>query len=160
MSDFETAARAVLVACRNRGLRLVTAESCTGGMVAAALTSIAGSSDVVDGGFVTYSNEVKQRLLGVKADTLARFGAVSEQVAAQMAEGARTGANSDLAVSATGIAGPGGSEFKPEGRVCFAIAANGAQTQAYTCEFGAIGRAGVRKAATLFALNLLTEAAR
>src|SRR5690606_21805659 len=106
----------VLARARAAGLRIATAESCTGGMVAAALTDVAGSSDVFDRGFVTYSNAAKEAMLGVSAATLAAHGAVSEEVAREMAEGALSHSLAGLAVSITGIAGPGGSEFKPEGR--------------------------------------------
>lgn len=150
----------LLEAARARGLRIATAESCTGGMVAAALTDVAGSSDVVDRGFVTYSNEAKQDMLGVKAETLRAFGAVSEEVALEMAEGALRHAHAQLAVSITGIAGPGGSEFKPEGRVCFGLAETGETTFVETVEFGALGRAEVRVAARDHALNLLMQGAK
>ena len=152
MSDLATR---VLAACRARGWTLATAESCTGGMVAAALTDIAGSSDVIDRGYVTYSNAAKMQMLGVSSATLASFGAVSTEVAAEMADGALTAAGVDLAVSITGIAGPGPSEHKPEGRVCFALAQKGRETQIETVEFGAIGRANVRFKSTEFALALL-----
>ena len=128
-------------------------------MVAAALTDIAGSSDVVECGFVTYSNTAKQRMLGVNAETLAAHGAVSEEVAAEMAEGALAHSAADIAVSITGIAGPGGSEFKPEGRVCFGIAAKTSQTHTETIEFGALGRDKVREAARDHALACLGKAA-
>ncbi|MFD0908825.1 CinA family protein [Ruegeria arenilitoris] len=134
---------------------IATAESCTGGMVAAALTDIPGSSAVVDRGFVTYSNAAKQDMLGVRADTLAAHGAVSEEVAREMAEGALAHSQAQLAVSITGIAGPGGSEFKPEGRVCFGLAVTGRPTLTETVEFGAAGRANVRRAARDHALKLL-----
>lgn len=147
----------LLARARAQGLKIATAESCTGGMVAAALTDIAGSSDVVDRGFVTYSNAAKQELLGVGADTLERFGAVSEQVAREMADGALARAPVQLAVSITGIAGPGGSEFKPEGRVCFGLAQTGRDTITETIEFGAPGRARVREAARDHALLLLAR---
>lgn len=150
----------LLEAARARGLRIATAESCTGGMVAAALTDVAGSSDVVDRGFVTYSNEAKQDMLGVKAETLRAFGAVSEEVALEMAEGALRHAHAQLTVSITGIAGPGGSEFKPEGRVCFGLAETGETTFVETVEFGALGRAEVRVAARDHALNLLMQGAK
>ncbi|MCL4127823.1 UNVERIFIED_CONTAM: hypothetical protein GTU68_002242 [Idotea baltica] len=127
-------------------------------MVAAALTDIAGSSDVVDRGFVTYSNEAKQQMLGVSAETLDRVGAVSEDVAREMADGALAHAPVELAVSITGIAGPGGSEFKPEGRVCFGLAKKGQLTMTETVEFGALGRARVRLAACDHALTLLARA--
>ena len=136
---------------------IATAESCTGGMVAAALTDIAGSSAVFDRGFVTYSNQAKIDMLGVSAMTLAAFGAVSEQTAAEMATGALRKSGATLAVSTTGIAGPGGSDFKPEGRVCFGIAtAEGCRTE--TIEFGALGRDAVRQGARDHALRLLLSA--
>ena len=148
----------ILSAARACSIRIATAESCTGGMVSAALTDIAGSSDVFDRGFVTYSNSAKIAMLGISSATLDAFGAVSEQVASAMAEGALTHSDADLAVSTTGIAGPGGSDFKPEGRVCFGLAAKGMPTQTQTIEFGPLGRAGVRAAATEYALGLLCHA--
>ena len=147
----------VLATARFWGIRIATAESCTGGMVAAALTDIAGSSDVFDRGFVTYSNMAKQEMLGVNPQTLAAHGAVSEPVAREMAEGALTRAKVGLAISITGIAGPGGSEHKPEGRVCFALAKHGMPTWAETVEFGALGRKKLRKAARDHALALLAH---
>ena len=140
------------------GLTIATAESCTGGMIAAALTDIPGSSAVVDRGFVTYSNDAKMQMLGVKTETLDAKGAVSEDVAAEMAAGAVTQAGVSLAVSVTGIAGPGGSEFKPEGRVCFGLARAGYPAVTETVDFGAIGRANVRTAARDHALFLLVQA--
>lgn len=140
---------------RGRGLKIATAESCTGGMISAALTDTPGSSDVVDRGFVTYSNDAKVEMLGVSRATLAAHGAVSEQVARDMADGALARSRADLAVSVTGIAGPGGSEFKPEGRVCFGLARTGQPTRTETIEFGALGRGGVRRAARDHALRLL-----
>lgn len=151
-------AAALLQAARAAGATIATAESCTGGMVAAALTDVPGSSDVVDRGFVTYSNTAKQHMLGVKPTTLQAHGAVSEEVAAEMADGARAASGVTLAVSITGIAGPGGSEFKPEGRVCFGLAAAGQPTRTETVEFGALGRAQVRQAARDHALDLLANA--
>lgn len=148
----------LLAAARYWGIRIATAESCTGGMVAAALTDVAGSSDVFERGFVTYSNAAKVELLGVAPETLAAHGAVSEPVAREMAEGALAHSAAELTVSITGIAGPGGSEFKPEGRVCFGLARRGAETRVETVEFGARGRAKVRKAATEHALSLLRQA--
>jgi nicotinamide-nucleotide amidase len=139
-------------------MRIATAESCTGGMVAASLTDVAGSSDVFDRGFVTYSNAAKIDMLGVRIETLTAHGAVSEQVAAEMAEGALRHSLAGLAVSITGIAGPGGSEFKPEGRVCFGLAKTGRPVQVHTVEFGALGRAKVRAAARDHALALLLAA--
>lgn len=140
------------------GVRIATAESCTGGMVAAALTDVAGSSDVFERGFVTYSNAAKVDMLGVSEATLAAHGAVSEEVAREMAEGALAHSGAQLAVSITGIAGPGGSEFKPEGRVCFGLAQTGRDTAVETVEFGALGRAKVRAAARDHALKLLMRA--
>lgn len=136
------------------GLKITCAESCTGGMISAALTDIAGSSAIFEQGFVTYSNAAKQKMLGVRCETLADYGAVSEPVAQEMAEGALRQAQADIAISVSGIAGPGGSEFKPEGRVCFALA-SAQGTQSETQEFGARGRAEVRQAALNHALNLI-----
>lgn len=149
---------ALLDRAKAQGVMIATAESCTGGMVAAALTDIPGSSAVVDRGFVTYTNAAKQQMLGVQAATLDAHGAVSEEVAREMAEGALRNSNAQLTMSITGIAGPGGSEFKPEGRVCFGIAATGQSTQTQTVEFGALGRDAVRLAARDHALNLLSDA--
>ena len=148
----------ILSSARAKGIRIVTAESCTGGLVAAALTDIAVSSDVFDRGFVAYSNAAKVQMLGVSQATLDRFGAVSEQTAAEMATGALAASQAGLAVSVTGIAGPGGSDFKPEGRVCFGLAQVGQPTQTQTVDFGPLGRAAVRAAATEFALGLLAQA--
>lgn len=148
----------LLAHARALGLRIATAESCTGGMVAVALTDVAGSSDVFERGFVTYSNAAKMDLLGVLPKTLTTHGAVSEPVAREMAEGALARSQADLAVSITGIAGPGGSEFKPEGRVCFGLARKGRETRVETVEFGTRGRAGVRQAARDHALVLLAQA--
>ncbi len=148
---------ALISAARDKGLLLATAESCTGGMIAAALTERAGSSAVFDRGFVTYSNEAKMEMLGVLKSTLDRVGAVSEDVAQEMAEGALKHSRADIAVSVTGIAGPGGSEFKPEGRVCFGLAQTGEKTVTKTIEYGAIGRESVRKATKNEALQLLHD---
>ncbi len=149
----------ILAVAKARGIMIATAESCTAGMVAAALTDLAGSSAVFERGFVTYTNAAKMQMLDVRAQTLEAYGAVSEQVAEQMARGALTYSAAQLAVSLTGIAGPGGSEHKPEGRVCFGIAGpKGAMTQ--TIEFGALGRTEVRAAARDHALMLLRDALR
>lgn len=139
------------------GLTVSTAESCTGGMVSAALTDVAGSSAVFERGFVTYSNAAKTDMLGVRVETLAAHGAVSEEVAEEMALGARAAAGADIAVAITGIAGPGGSEFKPEGRVCFGLSTQ-AGCRVETVEFGALGRAEVRRAARDHALALILTA--
>ena len=154
-----TLSTAVLKAAREAGVMIATAESCTGGMIAAALTDVPGSSDVVDCGFVTYSNQAKRSMLGVSEATLAEFGAVSEEVAREMAEGALAHSRAALAVSTTGIAGPGGSEFKPEGRVCFALAREGHRTVTETMDFGAPGREEVRLRARNHALGLLLRGA-
>ncbi len=147
----------VLTAARARGAMIATAESCTGGLIAGALTAVPGSSDVVDRGFVTYSNAAKLDMLGVRAETLAAHGAVSEAVAAEMAQGARERSQAQFAVSVTGIAGPGGSDHKPEGRVCFGLATpDGLRTE--TAEFGAIGRDAVRAATVDHALRMLLAA--
>ena len=144
----------VLDIATTKGIMIATAESCTGGMVAAALTDIPGSSAVMERGFVTYTNRAKVEMLGVAQSTLDAHGAVSEQVALEMAMGALAHSPAHLAVSITGIAGPGGSEFKPEGRVCFGIAdATGAVAE--TIDFGALGRDNIRRAARDHALTLL-----
>jgi nicotinamide-nucleotide amidase len=142
---------------KRSGATIATAESCTGGMIAAAITDVAGSSAVFDRGFVTYSNAAKTAMLGVDADLIARHGAVSEEVARAMADGALARSAATLAVSVTGIAGPGGSEFKPEGRVCFGLA-DGTGTRTETVEFGAKGRDRVRAAARDHGLRLLLGA--
>ncbi|MCA0940922.1 CinA family protein [Salipiger pacificus] len=153
----EEIAQDILTRAMAAGVIVTTAESCTGGMVAAAITDIAGSSNIFERGVVTYSNAAKVELLGVRPATLEAHGAVSEEVAAEMAEGARARAGAGLAVSVSGIAGPGGSEHKPEGRVCFGLA-SAAGTRTQTVEFGALGRAKVRAAATRHALTLLRDA--
>jgi nicotinamide-nucleotide amidase len=154
--ELHTAVVAVLEACRARGLKVATAESCTGGLVAGALTEIAGSSDVVDRGFVTYSNEAKQQMLGVPAKTIDKHGAVSRETAEAMARGALGNANADIVVSITGIAGPGGgSKEKPVGLVHFAAASrNGALTHK-EMRYGDIGRSEVRRLSVLQALAML-----
>ncbi|MEM0944546.1 MAG: CinA family protein [Pseudomonadota bacterium] len=160
MDRFHDEADAVLQGCRAAGLMVVTAESCTGGMVAASLTEIPGSSAVVERGFVTYSNEAKIEALGVPADLIESHGAVSEPVARAMAEGALAASRADLAVSITGIAGPGGAtETKPEGLVHFACARRGHPTQHARIEFGALGRAEVRSRSVSQALLMLQEMA-
>jgi len=151
-------AEQILDFARERGVMIATAESCTGGMVAVALTDVAGSSAVVERGFVTYSNAAKTEMLSVSRATLAAYGAVSEEVAREMAEGALAHSAAQLAVSITGIAGPGGSEHKPEGRVCFGLAMKGAATRTETRDFGAQGRAVVRRLSRDRALALLLRA--
>jgi nicotinamide-nucleotide amidase len=161
--DVETRALAVRVldACRARGWTVATAESCTGGLVAGALTEIAGSSDVVDRGFVTYSNGAKMAMLGVPEDTLAKFGAVSRQTAEAMAQGALERADVDLTVAITGVAGPGGgSAEKPIGLVHFAAAAKRGRLLHREKSYGDIGRSEVRRVSVLEALDMLLELAR
>lgn len=154
-----TAARNVIEANRAAGRTIALAESCTGGLVSAALTEIPGSSDVFEGGFVTYSNDSKIRQLGVSLDVLETFGAVSIAVAWAMARGAQERSGADIAVAITGIAGPdGGSEKKPVGTVVFARAEKGAShddIMADTRAFGDLGRGGIRLQAVLCALELL-----
>jgi nicotinamide-nucleotide amidase len=149
-------ARHVLDLCRARGLHVATAESCTGGLVVGAMTEIAGSSDVVDRGFVTYSNEAKQAMLGVPLSTLKRYGAVSSETAAAMAKGALKNSLADIAVSITGIAGPGGgSKEKPVGLVHFAAARRGGKLLAQRRLYGNIGRSRVRAFSVAQALAML-----
>jgi nicotinamide-nucleotide amidase len=160
-SDARALARSLLDLCRMRKLTIATAESCTGGLVAAALTDIPGSSDVIDRGFVTYSNEAKRAMLGVNASTLATFGAVSKETAKAMAVGALERAGVDLAVSITGIAGPGGATpGKPVGLVHFAVAARDGRLLHREQRFGALGRSTVRERSVIEALRMLMELAR
>jgi len=152
-----SAAADLIAALAARGWLCATAESCTGGMIAAAITDIAGSSVAFERGFVTYSDAAKMQMLGVRSKTLGGFGAVSEEVAAEMAQGALARSEAQIAVSGTGIAGPGGSGAKPEGRVCFGLAAPGV-LRTETVEFGARGRAGVRAATVSHALAMMLAA--
>ena len=149
-------ARDIVEQASAAGLVIATADSCTGGMISAEITDVAGSSRVLDRGFVTYSNAAKMDMLGVFAETLDTHGAVSEQVAAEMAAGALKHSNATLTVSVTGIAGPGGSDFKPEGRVCFGIATKDC-VETQQVDFGPLGRAGVRSATVSHALELLLQ---
>ena len=154
----QTLSEQLLALATEKRLTVTTAESCTGGMVAAAITDTAGSSAIFERGFVTYSNMAKHDMIGVKTETLDAFGAVSEQVACEMAKGALAAADADVAVAISGIAGPGGSEFKPEGRVCFGWSSR-LGTGSETIEFGALGRAKVRQASTEHALQKLIDVA-
>jgi nicotinamide-nucleotide amidase len=155
----ETAA-AVIKLCTERKLTIATAESCTGGLVAGALTDIAGSSAVLDRGFVTYSNTAKQQMLGVPANTLRTYGAVSRQTAEAMARGAIAKAKVDLVVAITGIAGPGGgSADKPVGLVHFAVQSRDGTTMSDAKRYGDIGRAEVRHKSVLQALRMLHDLA-
>ena len=142
------------------GLKIATAESCTGGLLAAALTSVSGSSAVVERGFVTYTNTAKIQSLGVPHDLLNAHGAVSAEVARAMAEGALTKSNADVAISITGIAGPGGAtQGKPVGLVFFALAREHMRTVTVERRYGEIGRDGIREASVATALDLLRQAA-
>lgn len=152
-------AAALVRAATDAGVMIATAESCTGGGVAAAITEIAGASAIFDRGFVTYTNRAKQEMLGVRSQTLQAHGAVSEAVAREMAEGALAHSQAGISVSITGIAGPGGSEHKPEGRVCFGWGTNG-HIRCETVEFGALGRADVRAAACDHAVACLLDCVR
>ncbi|PSM19896.1 CinA family protein [Nitratireductor sp. StC3] len=156
MSPHNALAEAVLAACKRRGLMLATAESCTGGMIAAALTDIAGSSAVVDRGFVTYSNEAKMEMLGVTGATLAAHGAVSAETARAMAAGALARSRAGLALSVTGIAGPGGgSAEKPVGLVWFGVAEKGRETETHRKIFAGQDRDAVRQNTVGTALELI-----
>lgn len=156
----QTTAQNVLDTLRNKGWKLATAESCTGGMISSLLVEIAGSSDVFDRGFVTYSNQAKVDMLGVSAQTLRAHGAVSVETAAEMATGALKHAKTDIAVSVTGVAGPGASATKPEGRVCFGLAQKGKQVKTFQMDFGALGRTNVRQESAQFALNIILDATK
>lgn len=160
MIDTETreAAERVFTLLRERKLKLVTAESCTGGLVAGAITDIPGSSDVFDRGLVTYSNDAKQRLLGVTGDLLKTHGAVSAEVAKAMAEGALSASDCDVAVSLTGIAGPdGGSDQKPVGLVFIGCASKRHGYHARECRFGDLGRGEVRRRSVIAAFAVIEE---
>ena len=158
-AELDDLARRVIEENRAAGRRVAVAESCTGGLVAAALTEIAGSSDVFETGFVTYSNESKMELLGVSRDVIETFGSVSVATAWAMAQGTIARSSADVAVAITGIAGPdGGSEMKPVGTVVFARAERDSDPEAIVAdrkEFGDLGRGGVRLQAALCALELL-----
>jgi nicotinamide-nucleotide amidase len=159
--DLRDRAAALLDAYRQKGLKIATAESCTGGLVAALLTEISGSSAVVERGFVTYSNEAKTELIGVPADLIADKGAVSEPVARTMAEGALAHSRADVAVAITGVAGPtGGTAAKPVGLVHFGLARKGAPTVHLERRYGDLGREYVRRWAVEDALSLLEQAIR
>jgi nicotinamide-nucleotide amidase len=159
-ADMLSQAAALLDRLRAQGLKLATAESCTGGLIAALFTEIAGSSDVVERGFVTYSNEAKSEMLGVAPSLIARHGAVSEPVARAMAQGALAHAHADVAVAVTGVAGPGGgTAAKPVGLVHIAAARKGGEAVHQECRFGDIGRDAIRLASVEVALQLISRAA-
>jgi nicotinamide-nucleotide amidase len=158
-SDLLNEAEALLAELQQRSFRLVTAESCTGGLLAGLITEVPGASASLERGLVTYSNAAKIALLGVDAQLVARVGAVSDEVARAMAEGALAAAPVDLAVAVTGIAGPdGGSPEKPVGLVYLAVAMKGAPTRTRACRFGSIGRTEIRLATLREALSLTREA--
>ena len=158
---FEALAREVLEACRDHGIMLATAESCTGGMIIGALTDIAGSSDVVDRGYVTYSNDAKMEMLGVSETTLRRHGAVSLETALEMAAGALANSRAGIALSVTGIAGPaGGSAQKPVGLVWLGLAMEGYGPSAERRLFEDRGRAFIRNESVRTALELALSALR
>ena len=155
-ADLRSRAERLLAAARAEGVKIAAAESCTGGLIAGLLTEIAGSSDVFDRGFVTYSNQAKEEMLGVPGATLRQHGAVSEAVARAMAEGAIRNSVAQLSVAVTGIAGPGGgTEEKPVGLVHIAAARAGQATQTRECRFGDIGRSEIRLATIAAALEML-----
>jgi len=159
-TDRQAKAAGLLKRCREAGLRLATAESCTGGLIGATLTAVAGSSSVVERGFITYSNEAKHEMLGVPEALFEAVGAVSEEVARAMAEGAVARSNADLAVSVTGIAGPGGAtETKPLGLVHMAVAGGMGGTRHERHVFSG-DRDQVRAGAVAAALEMLDRAAR
>jgi nicotinamide-nucleotide amidase len=153
-----TLAARIVAACRDRRLTLSSAESCTGGLIAACITEIPGSSDAFDRGFVTYSNAAKQEMLGASAATLNTFGAVSKQTALEMAQGALARSNAHIAISVTGIAGPGGGSLeKPVGLVCFAAASRSGRIIQLERRFGNIGRSEVRQMSVIAGLQLTSE---
>lgn len=159
MSSQKQLAADVLAAARARGFKIATAESCTGGLIAGALTDIAGSSDVVDRGFVTYSNDAKQQMLDVSAQTISKFGAVSAPTAKEMAYGALVHSLADITISVTGVAGPGGGTAdKPVGLVWFGLGMQGMPPHAEAMQFGDIGRDAIRKKTVIHALEMLLSA--
>jgi nicotinamide-nucleotide amidase len=159
--DLRSRAADLIASCRAKGLTVATAESCTGGLLAALITTVPGSSDVFERGFVTYSNAAKAECLGVAPQILETFGAVSEEVARKMAEGALARSAASVALSITGIAGPGGgSQEKPVGLVHFALARRSGAVNAVEKHFGDLGRDAVRAAAVATAIDLLLDAAR
>jgi nicotinamide-nucleotide amidase len=156
--EIETLARLLVAEARERSLRIVTAESCTGGLVAGAICSVAGASDVFERGFVTYSNRAKQELLGLPGDLIADYGAVSEPVARMMAEGALENSNAHLAVAITGIAGPGGgTPMKPVGTVHIATARTNHGLVHRENLFEQDSREGIQLAAIQAALQALRD---
>ncbi len=158
-AEIQELAKRVLTKARMEGLHVVTAESCTGGLIGASLTEIPGSSDVVECGFIVYSDNAKSAVLGVPASLIARVGAVSAEVARAMAKGALERSNAQLSVAVTGIAGPSGeTALKPVGLVHIAVARAGREVQLRKCEFGEVGRSEVRVRTVDAALKLLLRA--
>lgn len=137
-------------------MHICCAESCTGGMLSSTLVGVVGASDVIDMGFVTYANSAKIKLLGVNEADIDKYGVVSEPVAGQMAKGACDASDAEVGVGISGIAGPGGSDFKPEGMVCFGFCVNG-KIVTETVQFGALGRQNVRQKSCEFAIDKLIE---
>ena len=159
-SDLITEATALLAELRSKGVKVATAESCTGGLIVGLLTEIAGSSDVVDRGFITYSNEAKVEMLGVDPQLIADHGAVSEAVARAMANGALAHSNAAITVAVTGVAGPGGgTAAKPVGLVHLSAARHGGATLHHATRFGDIGRSAIRIATIREAMSLLRRIA-
>ncbi|WP_336056502.1 CinA family protein [Nitratireductor sp. CH_MIT9313-5] len=160
MSDTEILAGKVLQTLQQRGLMMATAESCTGGLVAGAITDLNGASNILDRGFVTYTNDAKIDMLGVQPETIEQYGAVSEQCAREMAAGALRNSRADIAVAITGIAGPGGgSPDKPVGLVWFGIAVRDQTVKTEKRNFAPEGRAIVRRDSVMTALQLVLDAA-
>lgn len=159
--DVIAAATTLLEACRTAGVKIVTAESCTGGLLAGALTEVAGASDVVDCGFITYSNDAKSDTLGVAEELITQHGAVSDVVAREMAIGALEHSNAEIAIAVTGVAGPGGgTAAKPAGLVYIAVQRLGREPVIKECRFGDIGRSAVRLATVREAIQMALSAAR
>jgi nicotinamide-nucleotide amidase len=156
--EIDTLARLLIDECRERRLRIVTAESCTGGLVSAAITAVPGASDVFERGLIVYSNRAKQELLGVPGDLIADYGAVSEPVARMMAEGALEHSNAHVSVAITGVAGPGGgTDLKPVGLVHFATARANQSVMHRVERFGDLGRMEIQMSAAQLALELLRD---
>jgi nicotinamide-nucleotide amidase len=156
--EIQTLARLLVDECRERRLRVVAAESCTGGLVSSAITAVSGASDIFDRGLITYSNRAKQELLGVSGDMLADYGAVSEPVARMMAEGALENSNAHISVAITGVAGPtGGTELKPIGLVHLATARANQSVMHRVERFGDIGREEIQLGAVRMALEMLRD---
>ncbi len=157
LTDLENLSSNLGALLLEKKMYITCAESCTGGLLSQSIVSVAGSSAWFGCSFITYSNYSKHKMLGVSKDSLKSYGAVSEEVAKQMAKGALNRSNATIAVSITGIAGPGGSEYKPEGLVCFAIAQKNSEVRVETIEYGPLGRSNIRSSAVEKAIELLHE---